>query len=109
MNLILGGAGDARIPLADEGDVLVDALGLDVVELDRVHVLAAGEHLAEAGLDLGVQLAALLGAVDEVGQRARLARGLVVGSACRVPCAGRRSAQRSKALGRGGGGGGARR
>ena len=67
MNLILWHARHAGVPRADEVDILLNALGLDIVEDDRVHVLAAGKHLAEAGLDLGVQLAALLGAVDEVG------------------------------------------
>ena len=67
MNFILGGAGNAGVPLPNEGDVLLHMLGLHIVELDRVYVLAAGKDLAEAGLDLGVQLAALLGAVDKVG------------------------------------------
>lgn len=83
VDLILLLARHFGIPVADQLDVLVDAIGLDFVEDDRVHVLAPSQNLAEARLDLGVHLAALLGAVDQVRERAGLARRLVaLGGGC---------------------------
>lgn len=76
MNLILRHAGHARVPLSHQVDVLIHAVRLDLVKDDRMHILAAREHLAERRLDLGVHLPAFLGAVDQVGQWAGLALGL---------------------------------
>ena len=98
VHLIVGLVRHARVPRADEVDVLFDALGLDLVEDDRVHVLAARQHLAEASLDLCVHLPALLGTVDEVSEGTGLAASrLLVGRGGLVPC-GRGSAQRPEAL-----------
>ena len=72
MNLILWHASHTGIPLADQVHVLVHSVRLDVVEDDRVDVLASGEDLAEAALELAVELAAFLGAVDQGRQRAGL-------------------------------------
>lgn len=116
VHLVLGLVGHARVPRTDQVDVLFDAFGLDRVEDDRVHILAARQHLTEARLDLRVHLAALLGAVDEVSEGAGLATStLLVGRGGLVPCD-RSSAQRPEALSRAaadvrrttGGGGGQR-
>src|ERR1700744_2240174 len=69
VDLHLRHARDLGVPVANELDVLVNAVRLDVVEHDRVHVLAAREHLAEAALELAVELAALGRAVAEVRER----------------------------------------
>ena len=76
VHLVLGQVRHLRVPLAHEVDVLIDLVGLDLVEDDRVHVLAPGQDLTKAGLELGLHLAPFLGAVDEVGERTRPLRGL---------------------------------
>ena|SRR5690349_21863962 len=73
IHLVLWGIGHLGIPLADKLDILVNLVGLDFVKYNRVDVLATGKDLTEACFELGVKLAALLGAVNEVGQRACLA------------------------------------
>lgn len=86
MNLILGHRGHAGIPLADELDILIDLVGLDLVEDDAVDVLAAGNDLGEAGLKLRIMLPAFFGAVDEVGQRALLPGRVLFGELPRALC-----------------------
>lgn len=78
VHLVLGGVGNLRIPSAHEIDIVVYPLGLDLVKDDRVHVFASGQDLAETRLDLGLHLPTLLGAVDEVGEGARLAIELLL-------------------------------
>lgn len=77
MNLILGHVGHSGIPLANQINVLVDLVGLDLVENDAVDVLASREDLTKAALDLLVHLTTLLGAVDEVGEAAALLAGCI--------------------------------
>lgn len=72
MNLILGHVGHARVPGTNELDILVDLVGLDLVQDDAVDVFSSGKNLAEAALNLFVHLTALLGAVDQVGEAATL-------------------------------------
>lgn len=75
MNLILGSIGNLGVEVSNELNVLVDLVGLHLVENDGVDVLASSQDLAEARLELGLHLTALFGAVDEVGQRPRLSVG----------------------------------
>jgi hypothetical protein len=72
MNLILRHVGHTRVPGADKLNILVDLVGLDIVQDDAVNVFAAGKDLTEAALDLLVHLAALVGTVEQVGKTAAL-------------------------------------
>jgi hypothetical protein len=72
MNLILRHVGHTRVPGADKLNILVDLVGLDIVQDDAVNVFAAGKDLTEAALDLLVHLTALVGTVEQVGKTAAL-------------------------------------
>lgn len=65
MHIVLGRRRHLGVPFSYEFSVFVDLVRLDLVEDDRVHVLAAGQDLREAALNVLVQFAALGSAVDE--------------------------------------------
>lgn len=79
MNLVLGLTSHLGVPFANQIDILIDAIGLYFMKHDGVDVLPAREHLTEASFDLGIHLATLLGAIDEVSERSSLARRSVSG------------------------------
>jgi len=60
--------------LADKVYILVHFVGLDLMEDDRMDVLAAGKDLREGALDIPVELLAFLGTVDEGREGATLGR-----------------------------------
>lgn len=72
MDLILRQGGHARVPVANERDILVHLVRLDLVEDDAMDVLSTGDYLREGSLELRVVLTAFFGAVDELRQRAFL-------------------------------------
>jgi hypothetical protein len=72
MNLILWHVGHARVPSTNELDILINLVGLYLVQDDAVDVFSSGKNLTEAALDLLVHLTALLGAVEQVGEAADL-------------------------------------
>lgn len=65
VNLVLGHARHLRIPVPDQLYVFVDLIRLDLVEHNRVHVLASCENLGEGLLNLLVHLPPFLGAIDQ--------------------------------------------
>lgn len=77
MDLVILHAGHLRVPFANELNILFDLVGLDLVEDDGMDVFATSENGAEAGLDLGIHLPTFLRTVNEVGQAAGLAVGLL--------------------------------
>ena len=77
MDLVLLEARHLGVPRAHELHVLLDLVGLDLVEDDAVRVLAAREHLAEAALHVLVERAPLGGAVHDVLERRRHLAGLL--------------------------------
>lgn len=72
MNLILRHVGHTRVPGADKLDILVDLVGLDIVQDDAVNIFASSEDLAETALDLLVHLTALMGTVEQIRETAAL-------------------------------------
>lgn len=72
MNLILWEGSHARIPVADELGVLVHLVRPDLVVDNAVDILATGNDLGEAGLNVGVVCAALGGAMNDLSQEALL-------------------------------------
>jgi hypothetical protein len=76
VDLVLLNRGHLGVPLADEIYILVNLVGLDIVEDDRMDVFATGEDLRERPLHVFVENLSLFGAVDERGQGASLGTGL---------------------------------
>lgn len=69
-HLVLRHVGHTRVPIANKLNIFVHLTRLDFVKDDAVHVLAAGQDLGEAALDVLVHLPALLGAIDQLGEGA---------------------------------------
>ena len=76
VDFVLLDRGHLGVPLADEIYILVNLVGLDIVEDDRMDVFATGEDLRERPLHVFVKHLSLFGAVDERGQGASLGAGL---------------------------------
>lgn len=70
MDFVFGHLGHSRVPFSDELNILIDLIGLDIVEDDAVHVLASCKDLAEATLDLLVHFSRFGCTVDQVGESA---------------------------------------
>ena len=69
VDLVLGNRNHLRIPIAHQLSVLIDLVRLYRMEHNRVDILAPGQDLREAALNVLVKLASLGCAVDERGQR----------------------------------------
>lgn len=79
------------VPLANKLHIFVHLARLDFVEDNAVYILATGEHLREAALDILIHLPALFSAVDQLGQRARadlLLLWVILGGGCGWSCCG---------------------
>jgi len=65
VHLVLGHASNVWVPSSDELNVLIHLIRLHLVKDDRVYIFASSKDLGEGALNVFVEFATFLGAIDK--------------------------------------------